>query len=307
MATNPDIPPNDTPPASDTPPVDPPADPPSGDDPPSDPPDDKPPAANDDWRAEWAGEDPDLAKFLGRFQSPAAAIAKYKEQHGEIRSGKFIKPLGDAPTDDEIAAYRGAFGVPDAAEGYLDALPDGLVVGDDDKPFVDQFIEGMHGVNAPKATVDAALSAYYKIVEGQAADEAETANSLKNQSIEDLRTEWGPDYKRNMNIMHSHLDGMPEVIKDVFTNGQMADGTPIGYNAEVLKWLTGQALEANPVATVVPGAGANQSGAIADELASLTKLMGNPQSDYWKGPMAEKNQARFLELTEAQQKLDARG
>jgi hypothetical protein len=75
----------------------------------------------------------------------------------------------------------------------------------------------------------------------------------------------------------------------------------------VLKWLTGQAMEANPAATVVPHAGANQSGAIAEEMATLAKEMGNPNSDYWKGPSAAAKQARYIELVEANEKLKARG
>lgn len=263
------------------------------------------PNGNENWRTDWAGADDKLGKFLGRFHSPQAALAKIKEQHDDIRSGKYLKPLPENPTDDEVAAYRGAFGVPDAPDGYLEALPDGLVVGDDDKPFVDKFLEGMHGANAPKGAVGAALSAYYQIVEEQAAAEADQANALKGESIEVLRSEWGADYKRNMNIMHSHLDTMPDAVSDVFRNGKLADGSPIGYNAEVIKWLTGQAMEANPVATVVPGAGSNQASAIADEIATLKAKMGNTNSDYWKGPTSAAQQARYLQLVEAQQKLNS--
>ena len=47
--------------------------------------------------------------------------------------------------------------------------------------------------------------------------------------------------------------------------------------------------------------------AIAGELEKLTKMMGNRNSDYWKGPNATKNQARFRELTEANNRLAAQG
>lgn len=302
MATNPEV-------ITDTPVGDPPSEPPSNDipadlpadDPPSDPPADTP--SNDDWRESLAGEDKDLAKFLGRFHSQDAAFKKFKEQHDDMRSGKFIKPLPENPTDDELADYRAQVGVPSEAAGYLEKLPDGLVVGDDDKPFVEKFVENMHGANAPQSSVSAALDAYYKIVEDQEASESEAANEAKNASIEALRDEWGPDYKRNLNIMNSHLETMPEAVKEVFTHGRMPDGTPVGFNAEVLKWVTGQAMEVNPVATVVPGAGSNQAGAISDELATLEKMMGDRNSDYWKGSNATKNQARYVELVEANEKL----
>lgn len=260
-------------------------------------------AANDNWRATWAGEDKDLLKFLGRFHSPDAAIKKFKAINDDLKGGKYLTPLPENPTDDELKAYREQQGIPEAPAGYLDKLSDGLVVGDDDKPYVDKFLDKMHGSNAAPGVVNAALDAYYEIVEEQMSAEAEVANSAKNESIETLRSEWGGDYKRNLNAMHGFLDTLPAPVAEAFRSGKGADGVPIGYNADVLKWLTSLALEANPLATVVPGAGANQASAIADEIAKFQAKLGDRDSDYWKGPSAERNQARYRELLEAQEKL----
>jgi hypothetical protein len=38
-------------------------------------------------------------------------------------------------------------------------------------------------------------------------------------------------------------------------------------------------------------------------MAALEAKMGDSKSDYWKGPTAPQNQARYLELVEAKQKL----
>jgi hypothetical protein len=103
--------------------------------------------------------------------------------------------------------------------------------------------------------------------------------------------------------MHSYLGTLPEPVQNVFMQGRGPDGIPIGYNPEVLKWLTGKAMEENPVATVVPGAGSNQAAAVADEIANLEKMMGNTSSDYWRGPKAAANQERYRVLIEAREKL----
>ena len=256
-----------------------------------------------DWRSEWAGEDKELLGFLGRYHSRDAAIKAWKKTNDEIKSGKYRKPLGDDPTEDELAAYRKDFGIPDDPKGYLDNLPDGLVVGKDDEPAVQTFIEKMHAVNAPKAVTEAALSAYYDIVEEMSAAEADAAKAAEQAGVEALREEWGPDYRRNLNAMHNYLDGLPENIKEVFTHGRKADGTPIGYDADVLKFLAGLAMEKNPLATVVPGAGSDAAGAIESELNNLKAMMGDRNSEYWKGPKAEKHQARYRELVEAQSKI----
>lgn len=297
------------PPASDPPASDPPAAAPPANDG-GDPPASDPPAADpvaDDWRTRLSGGDEKLTKYLARVPSEKALVEQFKKHHDDIKQGKYLKPLGDAPTDEELAAYRAAIGVPEKPEGYMEKLPDGLVVGDDDKPFVDVFLSEMHAANAPPGLTNAALKAYYGIVEEQAAAQAEAETAAKNESIEALREEWGTDYKRNTNIVRGYLETLPEPVAGAFREGRDANGLPLANNADVIRWLAAQAMEANPVATVVPGAGANQASAIADELAALRAEMGNRQGPYWKGPLAEKKQARFIELIEAEQKLKARG
>lgn len=302
MADEPAILTDDTPPADlDNLPTDPPAnDPPANVPPAGDPPAD-PPA--DDWRSRLSGGDEKLLGYLGRYQSEKAFVEAAKKDREAARNASKFKPLPDNPTDDELAAYRKDNGIPDAPDGYMEALPDGLVVGDDDKPYVDRFLEAMHGKNANPAIASAALETYYQIVEEQAAEEAELVREAEREAVEELRSEWGSDYRRNLNVMTNYLSTLPEPVKDAFTYGKGADGKPLGYNPEIIRWLTAQALEANPVATVVPGAGADQAGAIASEMADIEKKMGDKNSEYWKGPKAAQMQARYVQLVEAKGKL----
>lgn len=262
--------------------------------------DDKTTDVEIDWRARLSGDDPELAKYLGRYASEAAALKAAKGIHGDIRSGKYVKPLDENSTDEEKAAHRKMQGVPEKPEGYLENLPDGLVVGDDDRPFVDVFLGKMHEAGAPPALTGAALEAYYGIVEEQAAAESEQLATAKAVGEEALREEWGKDYRRNLNVIHGHLDTLPPEVKEAFTDGRGKDGVPLGYNPAVMKWLAGLALEANPLATVVPGAGSNQASAIADEIAALENRMATDRKAYFKD---ERAQARYLELVTARDKL----
>ncbi len=256
----------------------------------------------EDWRARLSGGDEKLLGYLARVPSEKALVERVKRHEDDIKAGKYLKPLPENPTDEELAAWRKQQGVPDTAAGYLEKLPEGLVVGDDDKPFVEQFAESMFGVNAPPAVVSAAIEAYYGIVEEQAEAEIAAANEAKSGSIEALREEWGGDYKRNLNVMHGYLDTLPQEVADAFRHGRGPDGIPLGYNAAILKWLTAQAMEANPVATVVPGAGANQASAIADAMAEIENVMRTDRKRY---NADAKMQERYRELIEASQKLKA--
>lgn len=298
---NPIDPPAGDPPV--TPPADPAGDPPSvnADPPVADPVDPVDPPA-DDWRTRMAGEDKDLLGFLGRYQSEKAFVQAAKKDRDSARS-KTVTKLPDKPTAEELSAYRKDNGIPEEPAKYLDTLPDGLVVGDDDRPFVDKFLESMHGTNAPPGMVNAALATYYDIVEEQQAAELQLSREAQSAGVEALREEWGADYKRNLNIMHAHLDSLPPAVGDAFRFGKGADGVPLGYNPEVLQWLTGLALEQNPVATVVPGAGANQAHAIADEISGIEKTMATNRTAYNKD---ERMQARYRELINARLKLEGK-
>lgn len=255
------------------------------------------------WREEWAGDDEGLQKFLGRYHSKPAAIKAMKDLNDGIRTGKYVKPLGDDPSESELADYRKNFGVPDKPEGYTAKLPDGLVVGDDDKPYVDEFAKAMLEANAPKGSFDAGLKAYYAIVEKQSADATERERAAKTEAEDTLREEWGGDYRRNLNVVNSFLETAPEQVKNALTGGFGPDGIMLANNAEMVKWLAGLALEKNPIAAVVPGAGSNQAQAISDEIANIEKLMGNKGSDYWTGPKSAAMQKRYLQLVEANEKL----
>lgn len=286
LPTDPATPPADpaAPPAA--------ADPPAADPPASDPPAD--PAAftlpdDFDWRTHFTGGDEKLLKLAGRYQSPKAMVEALGQLRTKLSSGKVIEPLSEDATDEEKASYRKAMDIPDAAEGYLEALPDGLVVGDDDKPAVDAFIAEMHAAGAPKGVTHAALKAYYQIVEEQAAAQIDVAQQAKKSCEDALREEWATpgEYRRNENILVNYVSALPEAVRDAFDKGVGPDGVPLGYNPAIRQWLVSRALEDNPIATVVPGVGANQADAINDEIAKIEGRMRTDRAAYNKDTAAQ--------------------
>ena len=272
----------------------------------------EPEAANDDWRAALVGEDEKLLKFLGRFQS-AKAFAEAAHKNVQLVRDRTGHKLPENPSEAELAEYRKQNGIPETPAGYHEKLDD-LIVGDDDKPFVNQYFEAMHKLHAPPGLAKAGLSVYYGIVEEQALAQAERDSEVNQQGVDVLREEWGGDYRRNLTAISNYAATLPEPVREMLVgkdmgNGirdfsRMPDGTRLGDNPEVLKWLASVALEANPLATVVPGAGANQASSIAEEMAAIEKTMRENRGAYNKD---EKMQARYRELIEAQQKQKAHG
>lgn len=250
----------------------------------------------EDWRDQMANGDEKVRKQLDRFASPKDVTNAWRAMQTKLSSGELKSTLPKDAKPEDVAKWRAENGIPEKHTDYK--MPEGVVVGDADKPLIDLFLQEMHGKNASPEMVQTAVASYYKIQEQQAAAIAEADVAHKDEMENTLRAEWGPEYRSNVNAVVSMLSTAPGGIKDKILSARMADGRAITNDPDVLRWLASTARELNPVATVVP-AGGDQMGAINDEIGALEKLMGNRSSEYWKGPNADKNQARYRQLVEA--------
>ncbi len=263
----------------------------------------------DDWRTKVAGTDEKALKQLARFQSPADLFKSYSEAAKKIGAG--AHKAADLPADatpDQVAEYRKERGIPEAPEGYLQALPDGLVIGDDDKPLVDTYLADAHAKNLPKEAVATGLDWYYRTKEATLAAQADADKDYKSKAEDDLRSEWGNEYRENLNSAMALLDTMPVLedgtsVKSLFMGGRLADGTPIGNHPGVLRWLVSQSREINPAGFVAPSGGGSQIKSVEDEIASIEKVMRTDRKAYDKDT---KMQDRLRQLYGAQEKLAQR-
>lgn len=283
-----------------------PADPKPADPKPADPkPADPAPVAGDwpgDWREKIAGQDEKLAKRLARYASPNAVVEALVAAQAKISAG-VKEPLKADATPEEVAAWRKDNGIPDEPTGYKLDLGEGRVVGELDKPLVDAFLARMHAQNASPTLVNEALSWYYSEQDKFAEEQVKFDAENKAKATAALKQEWGGEFDTNVQIALNYL---PNDIRDVFLAGRMADGTLVGDNPAVLRWLAGQGRLLDPTATVVPGTGMAAMQSIDNELAELTKLSGDHSSEYWKGPKANQLQARMLELLRAKARAGKR-
>lgn len=240
----------------------------------------------EDWRTQLAGKDETAAKRLERFATPADIFRSYRAMEQKLSSGelKSVTPFPDKGTPEQQNAWRTENGVPEAPDKYQIDLGEGVVIGDADKPIVDDFLKAAHASNMPAGLANAAVKWYFDFAEKQNEARYEADQQAKQTFEDTMRTEWGNEYRPNINSVHALLDLAPEGVKDKFLNGRLADGTPIGSDPDTLKWLVSLSRQLNPVTTVVPGAGANITQAIDDEIGKIEAMMGNRGSEYYKGP-----------------------
>ena len=256
----------------------------------------------DTWREDYAGEDDGKLAKLAKYASPTAAFDAMIAAQNKISSGEFkqVTAFPAEGSDEDKTTWRADNGIPEAPDKY-DLT--GVEFDDEDKPVVDSFLASAHGANMSPDNVKATLDWYYQNETAQEEARIEADNELQTASEDTLRAEWGNEYRANVNRITGLLDTAPEGVKDKILNARFQDGTPLGSDPDSLKFLIDLALQINPATTLVPGAGDNINGAIADELAELESMMGSKTSEYWKGPKADKLQARYRELVDAQERM----
>lgn len=249
-----------------------------------------------DWRLKMAGGDEKVAKSLERFASPKEVHNSWKALQQRLSTGELVSKLPKDAKPEDVAKWRTENGIPEKPDAY--AMPEGIVVGDLDKPGVDMFLASMHEANATPAQVQAGLKTYYQIKEDAIAAQAEADVAHRDEVADTLRAEWGADYRGNINGINAFLEMAPEGIKDKLLSARMADGRAVANDPAFMGWLAQVAREVNPVGTVVP-AGGDQMGAIQTEIDKIKTLMRTDRKAYDKD---EKMQARFRELLDAQEK-----
>lgn len=262
-----------------------------------------PPTFPEQWRKELAGDDEKTVKRLERFGSPKDLAKSYMELEAKLSSGQTKPSLAANATPEQISEYRRQIGVPESADKYDLTLSNGLVIGDTDKPLVDSYLTYALEKNLPNDVVKANLEWYLPMAKEAEQQRAEEDRSYQINSEEVLRKEWGGDYKANINIISGLLETVPSEIQDILMFGRTADGKIIGDDPRMLKLISNWGREINPVQTVVPNAGAAAPQMIASEIAALTKQMGDKNSDYWSKDKGPALQARFRELSEADERI----
>lgn len=259
------------------------------------------PEPQGDWPADWRAKlspDGKHAKTLDRFASPNAVFDSYQALRQKLDSGE-IKAVSPYPAEgkpEEQAAWRKANNLPEKPEDYKLKFADGLVIGDADKPIIDGFLQAAHASNATPDQVNGILHWYYDQQEKAVVAQEEKDAAYLTQSEDALRAEWGGEYRTNVNMIRGLVDTMPAGVKELFVSSRLGDGTALLNHPDMARWLVQTARTVNPMATVVPGAGANMASAIDDEITSIEKTMRTDRKAYNSDL---KMQARLRELYDA--------
>lgn len=265
----------------------------------------------EDWRTNMAGDDEKTQKRLDRFGSPNDMYKSYTAMESKMSAGEVYEPLGDDPTEDQLAEWRKTNGVPESIDGYFENMPDGLVIGEDDKSLFESVADKLHGLNVKPEVMHTLVGWYDKLQEDAAATQHETDQGYQKNAEDALRNEWGVEYRQNINAVDSFLQGsFADGVGEKLLGARLSDGSLLADNSDVIKAFASISRELNPAATLVPATGASAGLSISDEIASIKKQMGNPNSEYWKGPKKDGETImarRYEELLSADERMKKAG
>lgn len=281
-----------------------------GDDVPAPSPGDTPGESETNWRDGMAGEDEKFRKQLDRFSDTAALGKAYRALQQKMSSGDYTKALADDASDEEKATWRKENKLPENAEGFVDniALPDGMVLGDVDKPLAANFGKMAMDANLSQEQYNKAVSWHYDQQDAAALEQAENDAANKTTVDDALRAEWGGDYRANINAINNMTNQWPEGLEDSLFLARSPDGNIMGDDPVFVKQMAQMARELNPAATLVPAGTTDTAAGVDERIKEMKGWMGaSKDSDnwnkYWKD---DKVQAEYAELINAKQKLDSR-
>jgi len=257
---------------------------------------------NRNWRDEYAGDDDKFKSTLERFSTPAEMGKSFREAQATIRSGSFKEPPGEGATDEDMAAFRSANGIPAEAAGYMENLPDGLVIGEEDREIMGDFMGVLHGMNVDPKVGHAVIEWYNGFAEDQQ-DQLADMDSAQHQETEDaLREQWGGDYRANINLVGSLIEStFGTEYKEVILNARDPEGRAIMNIPGVLEGLAELSRKVNPVAQIA-AQGGDPAQTLNDEIAELEKYMKDDRKGYNNDEPA---QARLRQLYDIRLKHQA--
>lgn len=252
-----------------------------------------------DWRQRLAADDADALKTLERFAEPPLLWKSYAALRQKVSSGELKPhtPFPDKGTAEEQANWRKEQGIPDKPEAYDLNLANGVVVGEEDKPLVSDYLTFAHANHTPgdvvKKNLEWFLGDYREKVEQQYAERE--ANMLK-ESEDTLRADWGNDYRPNMNAIQGLLDA--NVSADSGLKERILKS--IKLEPEFAKLWANIARQINPMATLLPGDFTQQAKTVDERIAQIETTMRANRNAYNKD---EKMQAEYRQLLDRRERL----
>lgn len=261
-----------------------------------------------DWQDRVSKGDEKRAAVLKRYASPEAVADALIAAQNRIRSGELRPTLPANAKPEELAAWRKDNGIPEKPSDYDLKFDNGIVIGADDKPIIDKFLESAHNANMRPEQVKTAVQWYYQEQERLAEETAQRDEQQRLETVDALNVEWGKDFRRNVNLIHGVLARFPAEVREALEGARLPDGRGLFNHPEVMRGFAALALEVNPAGVLAATGGGDVAQTLKTEIEQIEKWMSAPRKSaegkkYWED---DKVQSRYRELIDMRMKMEQR-
>lgn len=235
----------------------------------------------DDWRANISDED--LREHASRFASLEELVRGNKElrrERDQLKS-KAVVPPGKDASEEEVAAFRKAIGVPDSPDKYeFPELPDEEMT-DEVKASREAWAKVMHEHNVPADAAKALAERMQQSLQEKQEAQAQADREFAQQQDQALKKEWGKDYDANKEYATQavrELASRTGIDLEGLRHKEMKDGRFLLDDADVLRLFApiGREMSEGTLGRTVDD-GERQR--IEDEISDLRQKINKAQAD----------------------------
>ena len=233
------------------------------------------PAAPEDWRADLPD---DLRKVADRFTSKAdaiRAIADLRKRESQARVP------GKNASEEEVAAYRKAVGIPDAPEGYEFPTADGQDVTPEIEAARGEWAKTFHELGVPKDTAAKLIERVRAESEQQLAAQVQADKSYAKEQEAALRAEWkGDEFDKNKTLANRAFTDVANragVTATELTQIETKDGRFLLDDARMVRVFAAIGREMAE-GTLSPALNDSERDTVENEVADVRRQIGEAQS-----------------------------
>ena len=118
------------------------------------------------------------------------------------QNSQSIRVPADDATDDDVAKFRKAVGVPDEESAYVEnfKVPDGVEITEQDQGIIDLLVPAAHKSNISQTAFDGVVGELLKVSHTMGENLVEEIHAEQDRGTAALKKRWGDDYEANTNL-----------------------------------------------------------------------------------------------------------
>lgn len=243
----------------------------------------------DDWRERIAAGDAKHLAELKRFSSWDNWLKSQRTLRAKLSSGEYkaAATWDDNWSDEQKSEWRKANNVPEKPDQYT--LPEVKTHqwSDADRAAFAPLLERLHAKNASSAVVADVASYYAELLENANVHRVNADREHKIGVEDELRQEWGPDYRANLNLIKRVIDDgeiLPGGMKEggvgaAIMDARLSDGRKLINVPGMVSFLASLARQSYGETALLPS---SEVASIESREAEITRIMREDINRYYR-------------------------